>query len=61
MSSTPLTVTSAFGALLAFRFVQMVWVNGVWATGWQALFNVVPSEHRASIRSFCCSTNIAPR
>lgn len=47
-----LTVTSAFGALLVFRFVQMVWVNGVWATGWQALFNVVPAERRARTRTF---------
>jgi HEAT repeat protein len=47
-----LSVTSAFGALLAFRFVQMVWVNGVWATGWQALFNVVPAERRARTRTF---------
>jgi HEAT repeat protein len=46
----------AFGAtfigLFVFRFVQMVWVNGVWATGWQALFNVVPEERRARTRTF---------
>src|SRR5918996_85021 len=47
-----LTVTSSFGALLAFRFAQMVWVNGVWAIGWQALFNVVPAERRARTRTF---------
>jgi HEAT repeat protein len=47
-----LAPASSFGALLAFRFVQMVWVNGVWATGWQALFNVVPSERRARTRTF---------
>src|ERR687892_1785524 len=47
-----LTVTTSFGALLAFRFAQMVWVNGVWATGWQALFNVVPVERRARTRTF---------
>jgi HEAT repeat protein len=45
-------IAAPFSGLVAFRFIQMVWVNGVWATGWQALFNVVPSEHRASIRSF---------
>jgi HEAT repeat protein len=49
---TVLVVTSGFMALVAFRFVQMVWVNGVWATGWQALFNVVPSDSRARVRSF---------
>jgi HEAT repeat protein len=47
-----LAAATSFGALLAFRFVQMVWVNGVWATGWQALFNVVPAERRARTRTF---------
>ena len=47
-----LAVAASFGVLLAFRFVQMVWVNGVWATGWQALFNVVPEERRARTRTF---------
>ena len=47
-----LTLVSTFGALVAFRFVQMVWFNGVWATAWQALFNVVPAERRARTRSF---------
>jgi CRP/FNR family cyclic AMP-dependent transcriptional regulator len=42
---------SSFAALLGFRFVQMVWVNGVWITGWQALFNVVPPERRARTRT----------
>ena len=43
---------SSFAALLGFRFVQMVWVNGVWITGWQALFNVVPAERRTRTRTF---------
>jgi len=47
-----LAVGATFAALVAFRFVQMVWVNGVWATGWQALFNVVPEERRPRTRSF---------
>jgi HEAT repeat protein len=47
-----MAVRAPFAALVTFRLIQMVWVNGVWATGWQALFNVVPSEHRASIRGF---------
>jgi HEAT repeat protein len=42
---------SSFAALLGFRFVQMVWVNGVWITGWQALLNVVPAERRARTRT----------
>jgi HEAT repeat protein len=47
-----LAFATSFAALVAFRFVQMVWVNGVWATGWQALFNVVPEERRARTRLF---------
>jgi HEAT repeat protein len=47
-----IAVWPGFAALLTFRFVQMVWVNGVWATGWQALFNVVPAERRARTRTF---------
>jgi HEAT repeat protein len=47
-----LLFSSAFAAVVAFRLVQMVWVNGVWATGWQALFNVVPFERRSRVRSF---------
>ncbi len=45
-----LAVGATFGVLVGFRFLQMVWVNGVWASGWQALFNVVPAERRARIR-----------
>ncbi len=47
-----LIVSTSFAVLIGFRFLQMVWVNGVWATGWQALFNVVPSERRARTRLF---------
>jgi HEAT repeat protein len=47
-----LAASASFSVLLGFRFLQMVWVNGVWATGWQALYNVVPSERRARTRVF---------
>jgi HEAT repeat protein len=47
-----LSFGATFVGLVVFRFVQMVWVNGVWATGWQALFNVVPEERRARTRTF---------
>jgi HEAT repeat protein/ATP/ADP translocase len=47
-----LSVTMSFAALVAFRFVQMVWVNGVWTGGWQALYNVVPTERRDRTRGF---------
>lgn len=47
-----LIVQPAFVFLVVFRFVQMTWVNGVWATGWQALFNVVLPELRDRVRTF---------
>jgi HEAT repeat protein len=47
-----LAVSATFASLVAFRFVQMVWVNGVWTGGWQALYNVIPSERRDRTRAF---------
>jgi HEAT repeat protein len=47
-----LAVTLSFAPLLVFRFLQMVWVNGVWVGGWQALYNVVPTERRDRTRAF---------
>lgn len=47
-----LALSLAFGSLVSFRFIQMVWVNGVWTGGWQALYNVVPSERRDRTRTF---------
>ena len=39
-------------AVAVFRLLQVVWVNGVWASAWQGLFNVVPAERRHRVRSF---------
>jgi HEAT repeat protein len=47
-----LALSLAFAPLVIFRFVQMVWVNGVWTGGWQALYNVVPGERRDRTRTF---------
>jgi HEAT repeat protein len=47
-----LTIAVTFAAVAAFRFIQLVWVNGVWAGGWQGLFNVVLPEHRQRVRTF---------
>ena len=35
-----------------FRFVQWVWMYGVWSIGWQALWGVVPPEWRQQARAF---------
>ena len=47
-----LVFSTAFTAVLLFRFVQMVWVNGVWAGAWQAQYNVIPPERRDGTRAF---------
>jgi len=47
-----LILGTAFLILVAFRFIQIVWVNGVWASGWQGLFNVVSAERRHRVRTF---------
>lgn len=41
-----------FAALVAFRLIQMVWVNSVWITGWQTLFTIIPPERRGQITTF---------
>jgi hypothetical protein len=46
-----LAVHTSFFALVVFRFIQLVWVYAVWSPGWEALFNVVPADRRASIRT----------
>jgi HEAT repeat protein len=47
-----LAISMSFGTVVVFRFVQMVWVNGVWAGAWQAQYNVVPPERRDRTRAF---------
>jgi HEAT repeat protein len=46
------TIGVGFAALVAFRLIQMVWVNSVWITGWQTLFTVIPPERRGQVTSF---------
>jgi len=43
---------ASFLLVVTFRLVQVVWVNGVWASAWQGLFNVVPPERRHRVRTF---------
>jgi HEAT repeats len=45
-------VVPGFGPLVGLRFAQLVWMNGVWTTGWQALRGVVPPERREQVRAF---------
>jgi HEAT repeat protein len=47
-----LSVTAPFFMIVAFRFVQAVWLSGVSGTAYQAVFNVVPAERRDQTRAF---------
>lgn len=46
-----LSVYQAFLPIVLFRFVQMVWVSGVWTPAWEGLFNVVSADRRSAARS----------
>jgi HEAT repeat protein len=41
-----------FAILVIARFAQMVWMQGIAGTAWQALFNVVPPAQRDQVRAF---------
>src|SRR6266545_1804945 len=41
-----------FSIIVAFRFVQMLWLSGIADPAWQAMFNVVPPARRDEVRAF---------
>ncbi len=47
-----LAVYAIFPALVAFRFIQMLWLAGIADSAYQAMFNAVPSEKRDQVRTF---------
>jgi HEAT repeat protein len=47
-----LIVSPVFLIIVAFRFVQMLWLSGIADSAWQAMFNVVPPEKRDQVRTF---------
>ncbi|MBA3551354.1 MAG: HEAT repeat domain-containing protein [Actinobacteria bacterium] len=47
-----LALVPGFQSIVGLRFAQLVWLNGVWLTGWQALRGVVPPERREQVRAF---------
>lgn len=47
-----LLVSAAFPLLVAFRFAQLVWSEGVSEGANQAMYNLVPSEQREQTRAF---------
>lgn len=47
-----LLVRSSFLALVAFRFAQVVWLQGGAVAAWEAVTNTVPAERRDQTRAF---------
>ncbi len=45
-------VAPVFAVLVAFRFAQLFWLYGVFDGALQAMFNVIPPEHREKSRTF---------
>lgn len=47
-----LIVSGTFAALVAIRFVQMMWSQGVANPAWEAIINIVPDSRRDQTRAF---------
>ena len=47
-----LAVYPAFPAIVAFRFFDSTWAQGVSNAAYQALFNIVPPQRREQVRTF---------
>ena len=47
-----LAIYNAFVVIIIFRFMQMMWMNGVASPAWQTMFNTVPLERRQQVRVF---------
>lgn len=47
-----LTLSASFAALVAFRFIQTLWLMGIASPAYQAVFNIVPGERREQTRAF---------
>jgi HEAT repeat protein len=47
-----LALSGAFLVVVAFRFVQMLWLSGIADSAYQAMFNAVPAERRDQVRAF---------
>jgi HEAT repeat protein len=45
-------ISSGFLAIVAVRFVTVLWLQGVASPGWETLINVVPEARRDQVRAF---------
>ena len=47
-----LALLPIFAIVVAFRFIQMLWLSGIADPAYQAMFNIVPGERRDQVRTF---------
>jgi len=47
-----LAVYEIFVVIVAFRFIQTLWITGIASSAWQTMFNPVPPERRDQVRVF---------
>ncbi len=47
-----LAVTNTFAIIVAFRFVQILWLAGIADSAYQAMFNAAPPARRDQVRAF---------
>lgn len=47
-----LAISEIFFIIVAFRFLQTLWITGIASSAWQAMFNPVPAERRDQVRFF---------
>ncbi|MBN1450700.1 MAG: HEAT repeat domain-containing protein [Anaerolineales bacterium] len=47
-----LAVYEIFIVIVAFRFIQTLWITGIASSAWQTMFNPVPLERREQVRVF---------
>lgn len=47
-----ISIAPVFFVIVAFRFVQTLWISGIGDPAWQTMFNVVPPERRDQVRAF---------
>ncbi|HEV8229156.1 MAG TPA: HEAT repeat domain-containing protein, partial [Candidatus Limnocylindria bacterium] len=50
--ATLLVTQTAFTAVVAFRFAQLVYLQGIASTAYESVFNVIPTERRDQVRAF---------
>ena len=50
--ATLLVTQTAFSAVVAFRFAQLVYLQGIASPAYESVFNVIPRERRDQVRAF---------